>query len=61
MNPYDCPVDCPNRHIACQNPKTCEIYARKIKRNKDMKVYMYKPDKCVQRYASVIKMNGSAR
>jgi hypothetical protein len=61
MNLYDCPIDCPNRHIACQNVRTCKIYASKIKRNKDMKVYMYKPDKCVPRYASVIKANGSAR
>jgi hypothetical protein len=30
---WECPIDCPNRRIGCQNPNTCEIYAKRVKRS----------------------------
>jgi len=31
-NEWNCPRDCPNRHIGCQNPDTCEIYKARVER-----------------------------
>ena len=27
---WECPKDCPNRRIGCQNPNTCEIYEKRV-------------------------------
>ena len=34
---WECPIDCPNRRIGCQNPDTCEIYRKRIARGMKMK------------------------
>lgn len=32
---WECPKDCPNRKVGCQNPKTCKTYAlRKLRSEK---------------------------
>ena len=30
--PWECPENCPNRKIGCQNPNTCEIYRLRVTR-----------------------------
>ena len=30
---WECPIDCKDRKIGCQNPNTCEVYRKAIERN----------------------------
>lgn len=30
--PWDCPKDCPDRKLGCQNPKTCERARMRLER-----------------------------
>jgi hypothetical protein len=33
MNEWECPKDCPNRHLGCQNVSTCETYRLRVERD----------------------------
>lgn len=37
MNEWECPKDCPNRKLGCQNVSTCEIYRKRIARDMKMR------------------------
>lgn len=47
---WDCPKDCPNRKIGCQNPNTCTVYAKRIqRRQKQVAAKRVYPDRYVPR------------
>ena len=30
---WECPIDCKDRKIGCQNPNTCEVYKKRVERS----------------------------
>ena len=62
MNEWECPIDCKDRKIGCQNPNTCEVYAARMKRSMDVKRgHEVRPFKNNFRNRSVITARGRAR
>jgi hypothetical protein len=33
IKPWECPKDCPDRKVGCQNPNTCETYRLRVERS----------------------------
>lgn len=33
IKPWECPRDCSNRKVGCQNPNTCETYRLRVERS----------------------------